>query len=136
MRVIATSSLAGTDKARALFGQAAAMPTDYCFPFRHEELRMLTAAADLRPSDANTWYYLGNLYYYLDQRERGVAAWEKAVALNSSHALALRNLGFAYGRIPEKRELAARRYEAAIEADPQNVACVLERDKLFEKTKP
>lgn len=126
--------LGGTDKARALFGQAAAMPTDYCFPFRHEELRMLTAAADLRPSDANTWYYLGNLYYYLDQRERGIAAWEKAAALNPSHALALRNLGFAYGRIPEKRELAARRYEAAIEADPQNVACVLELDKLFEKT--
>ena len=123
-----------TEKARALFGQAAAMSTDYCFPFRHEELQMLSAAAELCPSDANTWYYLGNVCYYLDQRERGIAAWEKAVALNPSHALALRNLGFAYGRIPEKRELAVARYEAAIKSDPQNVACLLELDKLFEKT--
>jgi tetratricopeptide (TPR) repeat protein len=46
--------------------------------------------------------------------------------------LALRNLGFAYGRIPEKRELAVARYEAAVMADPQNVAPVLELDKLCE----
>ncbi len=122
-----------TDEARALFSQAAAMPTDYCFPFRHEELKMLSAASALCPSDANTWYYLGDLCYYLDQREQGVAAWEKAVALNPAHGLALRNLGFAYGRISEKRELAVARYEAAINADPQNVAPVLERDKLCEK---
>jgi tetratricopeptide (TPR) repeat protein len=109
------------------------MSSDYCFPFRHEELRMLSAAAELCPSAANTWYYLGNVCYYLEQRERGIAAWEKATALDPSLALALRNLGFAYGRIPEKRELAVRRYEAAIRADPRNVAAVLELDKLFEK---
>jgi len=122
-----------TETARTLFGQAAAMSTDYCFPFRHEELPALSAAVELRPDDANTWYYLGNLCYYLDQRPRGIAAWEKAVALRPTHTLALRNLGFAYGRIPEKRELAVSRYEAAIEADPDNVACVLELDKLAEK---
>ena len=125
--------LGRSDEARTLFGQAAAMPTDYCFPFRHEELRMLQAAAELRPSDANTWYYLGDLCYYFEQRERGISAWEKAVALNPAHGLALRNLGFAYGRIPEKRELAMARYEAAIRADAQNVAPVLEQDKLAEK---
>jgi tetratricopeptide (TPR) repeat protein len=123
-----------TEQARALFGRAAGVPSDYCFPFRHEELRMLSAAAELCRSDANTWYYLGNVCYYLDQRERGIAAWEQAVAFDPSHALALRNLGFAYGRIPEKRELAVTRYQAAIRSDPQNVACVLELDKLFEKT--
>jgi len=125
--------LGKADAARALFKLAAAMPTDYCFPFRHEELKMLTAAVDLCPSEANTWYYLGDLCYYFEQREKGVEAWEKAVALNPSHGLALRNLGFAYGRIPEKRELAMSRYEAAIKADSQNVAPVLELDKLSEK---
>lgn len=123
-----------TENARTLFRRAAAMPTDYCFPFRHETLRVLSVASQLCPSDANTWYYLGNLCYFLEQRERGIASWEKAVALQPSHGLALRNLGFAYGRIPEKRGLAAARYEAAIKADPQNVACLLELDKLFEKT--
>ena len=122
-----------TDAARTLFSQAAALPTDYCFPFRHEELRLLTAATELCPSDANTWYYLGDLYTYYEQREKGVAAWERAVALNPAHGLALRNLGFAYGRMPEKRELAAVRYEAAIKADSQNVAPILELDKLAEK---
>ena len=121
------------DVARELFAKAAAMPTDYCFPFRHEELRMFTAAIELRPSDANNWYYIGNLCYYLEQRERGIAAWERAVALNPSHGLALRNLGFAYGRIQEKHDLAVTRYESAIKADPQNVAPVLELDKLWEK---
>lgn len=122
-----------TDAARTLFNQAAALPTDYCFPFRHEELRMLTAATELCPSDANTWYYLGDLCYYYEQRDKGIAAWEKAVALQPAHELALRNLGFAYGRIPEKRTLAVSHYEAAVKADPQNVAPVLELDKLSEK---
>lgn len=122
-----------TEAARALFNQAATMATDYCFPFRHEELKMLVAATELCPSGANTWYYLGELCTYFEQRDRGVEAWEKAVAFNPSHALALRNLGFAYGRIPEKRALAMTRYEAAIKADPQNVAPVLESDKLAEK---
>ena len=122
-----------TDAARTLFSQAAAMPTDYCFPFRHEELRMLAAAAELCPNDANTWYYLGDLCTYYEQREKGIAAWETAVARNPAHALALRNLGFAYGRMPEKREVAVSRYEAAIKADAQNVAPVLELDKLAEK---
>ena len=125
--------LGKTDAARKLFNQAAAMPTDYCFPFRHEELKLLAAASELCPSDANTWYYLGDLWYYYEQREKGVDAWEKAVALSPVHGLALRNLGFAYGRISEKRELAVARYQAAIKADPQNVAPVLELDKLSEK---
>jgi tetratricopeptide (TPR) repeat protein len=122
-----------TNEARTLFSGAAALPTDYCFPFRHEELKMLAAATELCPADANTWYYLGNLCYYLEQRERGIAAWEQAVVLNPSHGLALRNLGFAYGRMPEKRATAVARYKAGLKADPQNVACVLELDKLFEK---
>lgn len=122
------------EAARTSFEQAAAMPTDYCFPFRHEELKILAAATELCPSDANTWYYLGDLCYYLEQREQGIAAWEKAVAINPAHSLAQRNLGFAYGRIPEQRETAVARYEAAIKSDPRNVACVLELDKLFEKT--
>ncbi len=121
------------DKAKALFSQAAAMTTDYCFPFRHEELKILATAAACCPAEANTWYYLGNLRYYLDQREGGVEAWERAASLNPRHGLALRNLGFAYGRMPEKRELAVARYEAAISADPQNVAPILELDKLCEK---
>ena len=129
-----TLQLGKADAARELFKRAAAMSTDYCFPFRHEELKMLIAAAELCPADANTWYYIGDLCYYYEQREKGVAAWEKAVALNPAHGLALRNLGFAYGRIPEKRALAVSRYEAAIKADPQNVAPVLELDKLSEKT--
>jgi tetratricopeptide (TPR) repeat protein len=123
-----------TETARALYRRAAALPTDYCFPFRHETLQVISAACELRPSDANTWYYLGNLCYYLEQRDRGTASWEKAVALEPSHGLALRNLGFAYGRIPEKRGLAIARYKAAINADPKNVASVIELDKLFEKT--
>ena len=123
-----------TDNARALYGRAAAMSTDYCFPFRHETLKVLAAASELCPNDANTWYYLGNLCYHLDQRERGIASWEEAIALAPTHGLALRNLGFAYGRIPEKRALAISRYQAAIKADPENAACVIELDKLFEKT--
>lgn len=122
-----------TGEAKALFAQAAQMPTDLCFPFRHEELKMLEAAAELCPSDANTWYYLGNLCYYLEQRGRGVEAWEKAVALNPSHGLALRNLGFAYARMPEQRERAVARYQAAVKAEPQDIAPLLELDKLYEK---
>ncbi|MDX9866771.1 MAG: DUF5107 domain-containing protein [Kiritimatiellia bacterium] len=119
--------------ARALFALAAQMPVDLCFPFRHEELAMLEQAAGLCPSDANTWYYLGNLTYYLEQRERGIDAWERAVALQPAHGLALRNLGFAYSRIPEKHGRAVTCYQAAVQADPQNVAPVLELDKLQEK---
>jgi tetratricopeptide (TPR) repeat protein len=122
------------DAAETFFAQAAQMPVDLCFPFRHEELRMLEAAAAARPDDANTWYHLGNLCYYLEQRERSIAAWERAAALAPSHGLALRNLGFAYARVPEKRGLAAARYEAAVRAEPGYVTPVVELDRLYEKT--
>ena len=110
------------------------MSTDYCFPVPARNAASPDGSKRaLSCSQANTWYYLGDLYYYLEQRDRGIAVWEKAVALQPDHGLALRNLGFAYGRIPEKRAMAIARYEAAIKADPQNVACVIELDKLFEK---
>jgi len=49
--------------ARKHFRQAAALPPDYCFPARLEEIAILEAARAANPLDPKAPYYLGNLLY-------------------------------------------------------------------------
>ena len=50
-------------EATRYFHLAAQMPTDYVFPFRLEEVKVLEAAMQANPGDARAPYYLGNLLY-------------------------------------------------------------------------
>lgn len=82
----------------AYLEKASQMVPDYCFPFRLESIDILKQAMQKNPDDARAPYYLGNLLFDI-QPDRAIEQWKRAVALDGSFALALRNLGLAYARV-------------------------------------
>ncbi|MDR3261661.1 MAG: DUF5107 domain-containing protein [Tannerella sp.] len=115
------------------FQKAAAQPSGYCFPFRLEEIEILNTALQTNPSDSKVSFYLGNLYYYLDQKTKGIEAWEDAVKAEPLFARASRNLGFGYNRAGEATK-AIVAYEQSIKADASDPRVLLELDQLYEQT--
>jgi tetratricopeptide (TPR) repeat protein len=120
------------EAADSLFRRAARQPSDFCFPFRLEEIDILRTALHRNPSDSRGAFYLGNLLYYLDRKDEGVEAWEKAVKAEPLFARANRNLGFGYSRAGETdKALAA--YKQSVKADPSDPRVFLELDQLCEQ---
>jgi len=128
----------------ACFANAAAMPTDYCFPNRLEEEEVLMMAAKSAPELANTWYYLGCCEWNHDRKDAGLADWKKCAALAPLHALALRCIGFALSHpgtyftntgVPSgvASKEAYDYYLKSLEADPGNFRTLDEAGKLAEK---
>jgi tetratricopeptide (TPR) repeat protein len=120
-------------EAAQLFATAAKQPSGYCFPFRLEELDILGTALQVNPNDSKGSYYIGNLYYYLDQKDKGVACWETAVAAEPAFAQAQRNLGFGYMRAGEMTKAIAS-YEKSVKADNSDPRVFTELDQLYEQT--
>ena len=128
----------------ACFANAAAMPTDYCFPNRLEEEEVLMMAAKSAPELANTWYYLGCCEWNHDRKDAGLADWKKCAALAPLHALALRCIGFALSHpgtyftntgVPSgvASKEAYDYYLKSLEADSGNFRTLDEAGKLAEK---
>jgi len=117
-------------EAYRIFQAASQMPADYCFPFRLEEIAILSRAMEENPKDARASYYLGNLLYDLQPKE-AIKAWEEARGRDGSFALAHRNLGFAYARIENDTTKAVASMEAALarREDPRFLG---ELDQLYE----
>jgi len=120
-----------TDKARECFKRAAAMPPEYCFPFRNESIEVLTGAQEYNPSDARAPYYLGNLLYDR-QPENAIGEWEKSRRLDDGFATVHRNLGFAYGQVRNDLPAAIASMEKAIACDDTDARLFFELDELYE----
>ena len=147
----------------AAFENAAAMPTDYCFPNRLEEEEVLMIAAKAAPEHANTWYYLGCCEWNHDRKDAALADWKRCVELceaggprsgaamggtepdpPSAYALALRCIGYALSHpgtyftntgVPSgvPNRDAYEYYLKSLEADPENFRTLDEAGKLAEK---
>jgi tetratricopeptide (TPR) repeat protein len=120
------------DEADKFYKTAAALPTDYCFPFRLESIDILNSALAHNPSDARALYYLGNCLYDI-QPDEAIKMWEKVIAINDSFAIAHRNLGWAYLRTKEDPEKAIASYEKAIRHNSKDPLYYLELDVLYER---
>ena len=101
-------------------------PHDYCYPFRPEEIEMLTHAIAADPNDAKAPYYLGNLFYE-HQPERAVDLWEKSRSLDPSFYIVHRNLALAYRDID-------RDYPKALESIRKAVSCNADDPRLLFET--
>lgn len=125
------------DEAKALdyYKKAAAMSSDYCFPFRTEEKLMLEDVIALNPSDYKAKYYLGNLLYYYEQKDEAVEAWKNSVETYPGFGLAYRNLGFAYDKYLGDKSAAADWYRKAIAANNTDPKYFQELDILEEALK-
>ena len=128
----------------AAFRAADAMPTDYVFPDRLEEEKVLRAAVAAAPDLPNAWYYLGCCEWNHDRKDAALADWRRCVALAPRHALALRCLGFGLSHpgtffvttgvpsgVPSRE--AYDFYLRSLEADPTNFRTLDEAGKLAEK---
>jgi tetratricopeptide (TPR) repeat protein len=120
-----------TDKAGEYFKIASDSDYKYCFPFRHESLRVLETALEYDHEDALAWYLTGNIYY--DHQPRmAVEAWENAVSISDSIAIAHRNLAFAYANIDNDPGSAIKNIEQAIRLYPDDPRYYYEYD-LYRK---
>lgn len=126
--------LGKADEAQKEWAKAATLPVDEAFPFRLEAEKVLLAADSARQNDAYPSYYLGNLYYYLDQKDRGMTYWQKSEQKGGQIATLYRNLGFGYGRLGELDKAIAA-YKKAIGIDNSDPRYFKELDILEEGRK-
>lgn len=118
--------------ARKLFEKAEKTSADYVYPFRLETVKVYEKAIEYMPKSANTWYYMGNLYFH-KQPERAMQCWEEAVKIAPEYAMALRNLGWGYHFYKNDSDKAIVYYKRAINADREGNAIFLaECDEIME----
>jgi tetratricopeptide (TPR) repeat protein len=125
---------AGGNKAaaKALFRNAESRSIDYVFPFRLETVKVYEKALEYLPQSANTWYYLGDLYFQR-QPEKAMECWKRAVDLKPDFAMALRNLGWGCRFATGDFDAGIGWYEKAIKADKDSNAIFLaECDEMME----
>lgn len=116
--------------AREWFKKAESKGIDYVFPFRLETVKAFDKALEYIPSSANTWYYLGNLYYH-KQPLKALECWEKAVEAKPDFAMALRNLGWYWRFKNENKAKDASDYDIAIDYYKKAIAADIDGNALF-----
>jgi len=112
---------------------AQAAAPDYCFPTRLEEIPILEFAIASHARDAHAPAYLGHLLYDRRRHTEAIACWQKAVWLDSSNAIAWRNLGIGFFNILQQPEKARRAYDQAVKANPRDARLLFERDQLWKR---
>jgi tetratricopeptide (TPR) repeat protein len=121
-------------KALNYYQTASKMPSDYCFPFRAEEVDILQDAMKINPTDAKVHYYLGDLLYE-KQPEKAIAELEKSVQLDNTFYIVHRNLGLAYRDIRKDYVKALASMEQAAACNSDNPRLLFEVDALNEMNK-
>jgi len=114
------------------FAKASAMPTDYVFPFRMEDEKVLEKVIEYKPQDAVPYYYLGNLLYD-KQPKRAIGYWETAVKLDPMLAIAWRNLGWGYNYHLNDIQKSIAAYEKAFSLKKDEPIYYAELDVLYEQ---
>ncbi len=117
------------------FRQAAALPVDYCFPNRLEDVIVLEAAQRADPQDARAPYYLGNFWYAHRCYSEAIECWEKSAELDSGFATVFRNLGLAYFNKRGDAQKALACFEKAFTLNPADGRVFYELDQLFKQLK-
>jgi tetratricopeptide (TPR) repeat protein len=115
------------------FRQAAALPSDYCFPSRLEEIALLESAMLANPRDARAPYYLGNLLYDRRRHAEAIKLWEKSARLDRTFSIVWRNLGIGYFNISKNPAKARAAYDKAFKANPNDARLLFERDQLWKR---
>jgi tetratricopeptide (TPR) repeat protein len=117
----------------ASFRHAAALPSDYCFPARLEEIAILETAMRANPADAKAPYYLGNLFYDRRRHHEAIRLWARSAKLDPGFSIVWRNLGIGWFNIRKKATLARAAYENAFRANPADARLLFERDQLWKR---
>ena len=122
------------DSAQALqyFKTAATQSIDYVFPYRLGSVDVLNTALKYNPSDANAWYFLGNILFE-KQPDVAMQHWENAVKQNPGFAMAYRNLGWGYYYYLDDVPKAITQYEKAISLNNTEALYYTELYNLYQR---
>jgi len=120
------------DIAETFFSKARKLPTDYCFPYRSETIKVLNEVIRNDKTDSRAYYYLGNILYD-KQPGKAMKNWKKAVGLEKSLAIAHRNLGWGYFYHEKNISKAIDAYETAVKYNPSQPKYYYELDLLYER---
>ena len=104
--------------------------SDYCFPFRLEEISILESAIKLNPADSKAPYYLGNLLYDF-QPESAVKLWETSANIDNTFALVHRNLGYGYYKTFKDLPKSIASYEKAVSLNNKDQRWFYELDLVY-----
>jgi len=115
------------------FQNASALPPDYCFPSRLEEIDILQSAIKANPFDPKPPYYLGNLLYDRRRHDEAIKLWEKSAKLDPGFATVWRNLGIGFFNILRQPAQARTAYHRAFAANPADARLLYERDQLSKR---
>jgi tetratricopeptide (TPR) repeat protein len=124
----------GDDKKAILFyKKASEAKSDYCFPNRIEDVRILQSAIALNPKDSKAPYYLGNFWYANKQYSDAILCWENSSLLDNKFPTAFRNLALAYHNKQNNHQKAIRALETAFNLDMTDARVLMELDQLYKK---
>lgn len=122
------------EKALAYYQKASTLPSDYCYPFRWEEVEILKHAMSMNPIDARAPYYLANLLFE-HQPVVAMALWEKALSLDKSFYITYRNLGWATKEISRDYAKALDYMQKAFACNHKDARLLFELDELKDLNK-
>jgi len=122
-----------TRLALAAFKKAAALPPDYCFPVRLEEIKILESAMKTNPRDPRAPYYLGNLFYDRRRHVEAIELWEHSTTLDPTLSVVWRNLGIGYFNVCRQPAKARAAYDRAFKTNPADARLLFERDQLWKR---
>lgn len=107
-------------EAKKFLKQATALPCDFVFPSRVEDVAVLEYAATAQPKDAYATLLLGYLYAALDRLDEAVPLWDRTAARQPKFHTAWRLLGYHAWKIQKDSEKAEAYYRKAIKANPKD----------------
>ena len=112
---------------------AAAASSDYCFPNRLEEYRVLLHAIGKNPGDAKAHYYLGCFLYDKKRHKDARDAWERCVNIDGNFATAHRNLALYYANKEHDYITARQKMEKAFALNNDDARVFYELCELYKK---
>lgn len=115
-----------------LLARAEAMPSDYCFPNKLEDIAVLSFAF-MEGFATKSAYYLGNLYYDKLQWEKALVLWDASAKDDDTFPTVFRNLSLVYYNKCKNKAKAKEAMERAFALDKSDVRVFLELDQLYKK---
>ncbi|HTJ52305.1 MAG TPA: DUF5107 domain-containing protein [Cyclobacteriaceae bacterium] len=122
-----------TPNSNLFLQKAAEAKSDYCFPNRIEDVRVLEFVIEANKNDSKAPYYLGNFWYANRQYPEAISYWEKSVAIDDSFPTAHRNLALAYHNKQNNPAKALQSLEKAFQLDTTDARVLMELDQLYKK---
>lgn len=121
-------------RAGEYYRKAGAIPPDYCFPARLEEMVVLKAVISADPQNAKAFYYLGNLLFDKGRYKEAIKNWEESCNLDPGFSIPWRNLGMAYYNVRRDPARALDAYHGAFGVNARDARLLYELDQLRKRT--